>query len=126
VKLCCRTRRKPLSTAHGHISQKLGRSTFDTPTDRDFGKPAYFALWFRFIAFNGEDCQKNDVSSSSCKNCRCHEGAMGKAKRCDRRQINAKERRTHSSRTEEAFPIDESPVGSEEESSRKEIKHDLA
>jgi hypothetical protein len=51
---------------------------------------------------------------------------MGKAKRRDRRQINAKERRTHSSRTEEAFPIDESPVGGEEKSRRAKVRNELS
>ena len=50
---------------------------------------------------------------------------MGKAKRCDRRQINAKERRAHSGWTEEAFPIDESPVGGEEKSRRAKVRHEL-
>jgi hypothetical protein len=50
---------------------------------------------------------------------------MGKAKTYRCRQIDAKERRNHPCWTEEAFPTDESSVGSEEEISRKEVVSDL-
>jgi hypothetical protein len=50
---------------------------------------------------------------------------MGKAKTYRRQQNSAKERRTYTSGTKEAFPTDESSVGSEEESSRKEVISDL-
>jgi hypothetical protein len=50
---------------------------------------------------------------------------MGSAKTYRREQSSAKERRAHTSGPKETFPTDESSVGSNEESSRKEVASDL-
>jgi hypothetical protein len=51
---------------------------------------------------------------------------MGSAKTYRRQQSSGKERRAHTSGPKETFSTDESSVDSEEKSSQKEIKHELA
>jgi hypothetical protein len=50
---------------------------------------------------------------------------MGRAKTRRRQQSRAKERRSYTSGTKEALATHEGSVGSEEESSRKEVAFDL-
>ena len=116
----CLKRRKPLSTGHGHISQIVGRSTFDSPPDRHFEKTSRFTSRHSFIAFSVQGRRKKDVSRYESKTLRCGKSTMGKAKTYRRQQSSAKERRTHTSGTKETFPTDESSVGSKKESCRRQ------
>src|SRR6266516_8230215 len=116
----CQKRRKPLSTGHGHISQIVGRSTFDSPPDRHFGKTSRFTSRHSFIAFRVQDRRERDVSRYESKTLRRSKSTMGKAKTNRRQQSSAKERRTHTSGTKETFPTDESSMGSEEKSCRRQ------
>ena len=108
-----------LSTGHGHISQIVGRSTFDSPPDRHFGKTSRFTSRHSFIAFSVQGRRKKDVSRYESKTLRRSKSTMGKAKTwCQ--QSSAKERRTHTSGTKETFPTDESSVGSNKKSCRRQ------
>ncbi len=116
----CRKRRKALSLARGHISQIVGRSTFDSPPDRHFGRTSRFTSRHSFIAFSVQDRRKRDVSRYESKTLRRSKSTMGKAKTNRRQQSSAKERRTHTSGTKETFPTDESSVGSNKKSCRRQ------
>ena len=116
----CLKRRKPLSTGHGHISQIVGRSTFDSPPDRHFEKTSRFTSRHSFIAFSVQGRRKKDVSRYESKTLRRSKSTMGKAKTYRRQQSSAKERRTHTSGTKETFPTDESSVGSNKKSCRRQ------
>jgi hypothetical protein len=64
-----------------------------------------------------EECR-----SSTCKNCRCNEGTVGKAKRKGSACLDHKnEGRNYCSGKNKAFTVDESSMGSEEKSKRKEV-----
>src|SRR6266702_1625534 len=105
-------RRKALSTGHGRICQIVGRSTFDSPPDRRFGKTSRFTSRHSFIAFSVQDWRKKDVSRYESKTLRRSKSTMGKAKTYRRQQSSAKERRNHPCWTEEAFATHESSLGS--------------
>ena len=113
-------RRKALSIGRGHISQIVGRSTFDSPPDRHFEKTSRFTSRHSFIAFSVQDWRKKDVSRYESKTLRRSKSTMGKAKTYRRQQSSAKERRTNTSRTKETFPTDESSVGSNKKSCRRQ------
>ena len=113
-------RRKALSTGHGRICQIVGRSTFDSPPDRRFGKTSRFTSRHSFIAFSVQDWREKDVSRYESKTLRRSKSTMGKAKTYRRQQSSAKERRTHTSGTKETFPTDESSVGSNKKSCRRQ------
>ena len=121
----CRKRRKALSIKGGHISQIVGRSSFDSPPDRHFGKTSRFTSRHSFIAFSVQDRRKRDVSHYESKTLRRSKSTMGKAKTQWRQQSSAKERRTHTSGTKETFPTDESSVGSNKKSRRQKITYGL-
>ncbi len=70
--------------------------------------------------------ETTDVSRYESKTLRRSKSTMGKAKTYRRQQSSAKERRTHTSGTKETFPTDESSVGSNQKSCRRQkITYDL-
>src|SRR5437016_11678665 len=64
--------------------------------------------------------ETTDVSRYESKTLRRSKSTMGKAKTNRRQQSSAKERRTHTSGTKETFPTDESSVGSNKKSCRRQ------
>jgi hypothetical protein len=118
----CRKRRKALSIGRGHISQIVGRSTFDSPPDRHFGKTSRFTSRHSFIAFRVQDRRKRDVSRYESKTLRRSKSKMGKAKGKGSASLDyKKEGRNYCSGKNKAFTVDESSMGSEEKSKRKEV-----
>jgi hypothetical protein len=114
----------PLSTTDGHITQITGRGGFDSPTNKYPGKTACFNSRRYFNAVNIQERQTKNVCGDSGQIVSGRPSSLGKAK--GRRQNGAddrgrKKRRNHRCWTKEAFPIDESSVGSEEKSKRKEV-----
>jgi hypothetical protein len=111
---------------HGHISQIVRRSTFDSSADRYSRKTSRFTSWHSFIAFSVQDWRKKDVSRYESKTLRRSKSTMGNAKTYRRQQSTANERRTHTSGTKETFPTNESSVGSKKKSCcRQKITYDL-
>ena len=115
-----RKTKQSLSTGHGHSSQIVERSTFDSPPDRHFGKTSRFTSRHSFIAFSVQDRRKRDVSRNESKTLRRSKSTMGKAKTHWRQQNSPKERQTHTSGTKETLPTDESSVGSNKKSCRRQ------
>ena len=114
-----RKTKQSLSTGHGHSCQIVGRSTFDSPPDRHFGKTSRFTSRHSFIAFSVQDRRKRDVTATRAKL-----SAAAKA-RWEKRKLTAsanspKERQTHTSGTKETFATDESSVGGNKKSCRRQ------
>jgi hypothetical protein len=110
----------PYPIEYGHIPQIVGRSTFDSPADRHFGKTSRLNF--------GKLCSKSinthrasqDLGRHEDKTFRGSKSAMGKAKTYRCQQSRAKEGRAHTSGTKETFPTDESSVGSNKKSCRRQ------
>jgi hypothetical protein len=74
------------------------------------------------IKLSNAQRQTQDVSSSSCKNCRCNESTVGKAKGKGSASLDyKKERRNYRCRKKKAFAAYEGAMGGEEESKRQQI-----